>query len=126
MQCQELKPDTSFYGVTRALLSDLRRRKSWSSDIYYLFSREEAKKINFIFSYLWVGDKHMNVSYFYKGEETVAFHIKGVDHIWNKPLRPIEPHKESIESLFSEKVEMTEEDRAFLIDEFNLKALKAA
>ena len=124
MQCHEIKSDTSFYGVARALLSDLRRRKS--SDTYYLFSREEAKKIYFIFNLLWAGTKHMNVSYFYKGEETVAFNIKGVDHIKNNPLRPVECQKDSLESLFSEKVEISEEDRAFFIKEFNLNLLKAA
>jgi hypothetical protein len=119
MRFREIKPDTSFYGVASALLSDLRSRNS--SDTYYLFSREEAKKIYFILNCVWVGAKHMNVSYFYKGEETVAFAIKGVDHTRNNPLRPIECHKESLGSLFSEKVEITEGDRAFFIDEFNLK-----
>jgi len=124
MQVNNITPDTSFHGLARTLLDEMRSKKG--SDIYYLFTREEAKKLNFIIKNIWSGRALVSVSYFYKGDETIAFCVKKSDIFTAKsyPLALVggsEARTESLEALFSEDVELTEEDKDFIRRYFKLE-----
>lgn len=111
---QEVKTDHSFHGLTRMLFADVRRG---GSETYYLFTREEAKKLNFIFKNVWTGRAWVSVSYYYAHENTIAFKVNSPNFCSvkrNEAIRILDSHKQSIGKLFDEDVEFTEEDKQLI------------
>lgn len=117
MSYQEVKMDHSFQGLTKQLLDVAIK----GSETYFLFTREEAKKLNFMFKYIWAGYGNISVSYFYKGEETIAFKAEKPNYCLSRTRYPLNILNESIKDLFEEEGELTDADRDFFLEYFGMK-----
>ena len=120
MAFHQIEQDTSFYGLTRLLINSMKKNHEGE---YLLFNREEAKKLHYILDNVWYGLAHVSVSFYYKGDDVVAFKTcktNAYDKLF-APMHFLNEHKERLDSLFAETTEITEEDKDFIRNLFYMK-----